>query len=94
MMNELSVIEQNEKRVLTTAQLAESYGTTNRRISENFNANKTRYQEGKHFILLQGDTLKEFGKQYGNSVSVERVSKLYLWTEKRGLVACKIIKYR
>lgn len=79
---DLVVIENRGKRVLTTSQLAESYGSTSRRISENFNANKKRYQEGKHFILLQGDELKEFGDQYGNSVSVERVSKLYLWTEK------------
>ncbi|KJE33021.1 hypothetical protein LG49_3018 [Bacillus licheniformis] len=33
----LSIIEKNNQRVLTTAQLAESYGTNNRRISENFN---------------------------------------------------------
>lgn len=81
-MNTPTIIEQNGARVLTTNQIAESYGTDNRRISENFNANKNRYTEGKHFFLLQGQQLKTFGEQYGNSVSVERVSKLYLWTEK------------
>ncbi|MED0670586.1 ORF6N domain-containing protein [Aneurinibacillus aneurinilyticus] len=81
-MNQLQIIQHNGQRVLTTAQLAEAYGTDNRRVSENFNANKERYTEGKHFFLLQGDDLKAFGDQYGNSVSVNRVSKMYLWTEK------------
>ncbi|RBP89358.1 ORF6N domain-containing protein [Cytobacillus firmus] len=81
-MNTPKIMEHNGTRILTTAQLAVSYGTDNRRISENFNSNKHRYKEGKHFFLLEGQDLKDFGKQYANSVSVERVSKLYLWTEK------------
>ena len=76
------IIEHNGVRILTTAQLAESYGTDNRRISENFNRHQHRYTEGKHYFLLQGTELKSFGNQYANSVSVERASKLYLWTEK------------
>lgn len=79
---ELTIIELRGKRVLTTAQLAENYETNNRRISENFNRNKERFKENKHFFLLEGEDLKEFGKQYANCVSVEKVSKLYLWTEK------------
>lgn len=41
-MENIAVIEQSGQRVLTTAQIAEAYGTTERRISENFNANKSR----------------------------------------------------
>lgn len=81
-MNLLQVINYAGQRVLTTNQLAESFGTDSRRVSENFNANKSRYSEGKHFYLVEGEDLKHFGEQYGNSVSVMRVSKLYLWTEK------------
>jgi ribosomal protein L17 len=88
-MNTPKIVEQNGARVLTTQQLAEAYGTDNRRISENFNANKSRYTEGKHYFLLQGDQLKKFGEQYGNSVSVERVSKLYIWTEKGAWLQAK-----
>ena len=47
-MINIQVIEQGNKRVLTTAQLAESYGTDNKRISNNFNENKARYTKGKH----------------------------------------------
>lgn len=81
-MSLLQVINYAGQRVLTTNQLSESFGTDSRRISENFNSNKNRYSEGKHFYLIEGDELKQFGEQYGNSVSVMRVSKLYLWTEK------------
>ncbi|MGG1991190.1 ORF6N domain-containing protein, partial [Brevibacillus brevis] len=35
------------QRVLTTAQLAESYGTDNDNINDNFQNNVTRYKEGK-----------------------------------------------
>lgn len=81
-MTSLQVIDYAGQRVLTTNQLAESFGTDSRRISENFNANKNRYSESKHFFLVEGDELKHFGEQYGNTVSVTRVSRMYLWTEK------------
>ena len=44
-MNDFKItpIEQEEQRVLTTAQLAEAYGTDSRIISNNFNRNKDRY---------------------------------------------------
>lgn len=82
-MDQLKVIEQNGQRVLTTAQLAESYGTNSERISKNFAENKHRYREGKHFIFLQGDELKIFKNDFLNSELVHKqASSLYLWTEK------------
>lgn len=82
-MNNLKVIEQNGMRVLTTAQLAESYGADADYINRNFNNNKERYQSGKHFFLLEGDDLKSFKMTTGkNDGSLLRVNKLYLWTEK------------
>jgi len=78
----LPVIEQNGQRVLTTSQLAEAYGTDERRISENFTRNQNRYVEGKHFILLQGDQLRVFKSEYANCGIAPNINKLYLWTEK------------
>jgi uncharacterized protein YukE len=78
----LMVIEQNGQRVLTTQQLAEAYGTDERRISENFTRNQKRYVEGKHFILLQGDQLRRFKSEYANCGIAPNINKLYLWTEK------------
>lgn len=75
-MKDLIVIEHREKRVLTTAQLAESYGTSSDRISKNFSENKERYKEGKHYILLQGEDLKRFKNDFRNSelVGKKRIS--------------------
>jgi hypothetical protein len=86
---ELQPIEHQTQRILTTAQIAAAYGTDERRISENFNRNKERYTSGKHYFLLEGHNLKAFGDHYANCVSVERASKLYLWTEKGALMHAK-----
>lgn len=48
MKSKLIPIEQNNQRVLLTFQIAERYGASKKQISENFNANKERYIEGKH----------------------------------------------
>ena len=62
-MKELKIIEHQNQRVLLTSQLAESYGTTNQIITNNFNRNKERYQEGKHYISLECNKKKEFINQ-------------------------------
>lgn len=51
-MEELQVIEKNNERVLLTSQIAESYGTTAKVISNNFTRNQERYVEGKHYYCL------------------------------------------
>ena len=78
-MNELKIIEFKNQRVLTTQQLAESYGTDNKSISYNFNHNKERYEEGKHYHLLQGDELKAFREIHDLP---SNLNKVYLWTER------------
>jgi hypothetical protein len=77
----LSIIEKNNQRVLTTSQLAESYGTDSERINKNFNRNKERYNPGKHFFLIEGDSLKEF-RAKGQIDLSSNINRLYLWTEK------------
>lgn len=79
----LQVVEQDNQRVLTTAQLASAYETSVDYINRNFNNNRERYKEGKHFILLEGAALKEFKMTTGKlDGSLLRVNRLYLWTEK------------
>lgn len=79
-MSQLQIIQHNEQRVLTTAQLAEAYGTTSDKISYNFNYNEGRYQKGKHFFLLVGEDLKAFKE--ANREFQGSINRLYLWTEK------------
>lgn len=81
-MSDLTIVEYRDKRVLTTAQLAESYGTDNRRISENFNRNKGRFIEQKHFIALTGTEKNEFLDRTQIEDGSKNAKTLYLWTEK------------
>ncbi|QQN40556.1 ORF6N domain-containing protein [Acinetobacter sp. CS-2] len=46
--------------VLTTAMLAEFYGTDTDNIKQNYTRNKERFIEGKHFFKIVGDELKNF----------------------------------
>lgn len=78
----LQVIEQKGARVLTTAQLAESYGTDVKVINRNFQRNSERYEHGKHYFSLTGDELREFKGSRQIDDSLKFASVLYLWTEK------------
>lgn len=80
-MENLQVIEQNGVRVLMTSQLAESYGTDAERINRNFNRNRDRYKEGKHFIFLEKGNLQDF-RATGQIDLSPNINRLYLWTEK------------
>ena len=84
-MNELTVLEHNDIRVMTTEQLAEAYGCDVQHIKQNFNNNKERFTEGKHYFRLEGAELKSFKRQVENfDLPVSKfASAMYLWT-KRG----------
>ncbi|MDB0465994.1 hypothetical protein C4156_02575, partial [Clostridioides difficile] len=90
-MNNLQVIERNNERVLTTQQLADVYETDVRNISNNFNNNKDRFIEGKHYFLLQGDDLKNFKGIHTEYENLKFTSKMYLWTERGANRHCKIL---
>lgn len=83
-MNELQVIEHNSQRVLTTEQLAQAYGCEEHNIKQNFNNNKERFIEGKHYFRLEGDELKAFKRQVENiDLPLSKfASSIYLWTER------------
>ena len=87
-MNNLTVTEYKNIRVLTTQQIAEAYEPDTRIISNNFNRNKERYVEGKHFVCLDGEELKEFKTNHHFDES-SRINKLYLWTEKGAFLHAK-----
>lgn len=88
-------------RVLTTKQLAEKYGTNETTIRTNFSRNRTKFVEGKHYIALAGDELREFKNSVTQCNAVKnnditkcnavgtRTNLLYLWTEKGALLHAK-----
>ena len=81
-MEELQIINHQGQRVLTTAQLAESYESDEKRISENFNRNQQRYIPGKHYYLLTGSDLEALKGNSAICGIAPSVNRLYLWTEK------------
>lgn len=86
------IVEWEGQTVITTAQLAKVYGATKDNISDNFNRNKDRFTEGKHYILLTGEELKEFKSQSAESGLVAKTaSQLYLWTRRGASRHCKIL---
>lgn len=88
-MNDLTITEYRDIRVLTTQQIADAYGTDAQVITNNFNRNKDRYVDGKHFICLTGDELREFKTKNQNDLSSSRINQLYLWTEKGAFLHAK-----
>lgn len=87
-MQNLTVTVYKGIRVLTTQQIAEAYDTNTDTITKNFNRNKGRYTEGKHFICLKGDELREF-KANGQIDLLPSVNTIYLWTKKGAFLHAK-----
>lgn len=83
-MNQMQIIEFYNQRLLTTEQLAEFYEATEKQIKQNFNNNKEKFIEGKHFYRLEGQQLKDFKNRVENFDLVgKNANQLILYT-KRG----------
>lgn len=91
-MKELMALEFKGNRILITQQLAEAYETSIDNIKKNFSRNKERFEEGKHYYLLQGKELQDFKNKVTDSHLVgKNANQLYLWTERGADRHCKIL---
>ena len=92
-MNNLIPLEFKNQRIITTKVLSEEFGTKEDNIKTNFNNNKTRFKEGKHYFQLKGDELKAFKRVVNdiNDPSIKFASVLTLWTEKGAARHAKIL---
>lgn len=88
-MNELKITEYKNIRVLTTQQIAEAYETNADTVTRNFNRNKDRYIEGKHYIALEGERKKDFLDLGQFDRGLKNAKTLYLWTEKGAFLHAK-----
>jgi hypothetical protein len=79
---ELTVLEHNQQRVLTTTQLAEAYGADRQQISKNFVRNVNRYTQGKHYFALSGEEKRNFLNHVQIDDGLKNAQIIYLWTEK------------
>lgn len=89
-MEELQIAEYEDVRVVTTKQLAQAYGVETKIVTKNFNRNKNRYIEGKHYFKLQDEKLRDFKTRCQNDV-LSRAKTVYLWTERGILLHAKSI---
>ena len=88
-MLNLDRIEYNDKLVMSTEQLGQVYECNTKRISENFNRNKSRFIEGIHYFKLEGETLRGFKET--NPLFADRSSVIYLWTKRGASRHSKVI---
>lgn len=82
--HQVQIIAYKGERVCTTRQLAQLYGCSEKNIGDNFDYSRTRFEEGKHFVFLEGDALRAFkGNIPENSGDVPKhTARLILWTER------------
>lgn len=70
------------QRLLTTEQLAEFYEATPKNIRDNFQNNRNKFIEGKHYFSLEGDDLKALKNDTENiGIVGSRVNQLILYTK-------------
>jgi len=90
MLDRLSPVVYSDQRILTTAQIAESYGTDEKIIRKNFERNQDHYTLGKHYFVLEGEELKKFKEATRQiDVTLKFASILYLWTKKGAFLHAK-----
>lgn len=94
MDDQLVPIEFNNQRIMLTKTMADQFGATETMITQNFNNNKDRFVDGKHFIKLQGDNLKGFKRVIDNidDPSIKFASVLMLWTDRGAARHAKILE--
>lgn len=92
-MNNLIPMEFKNQRIMTTKVLAEQFGTEEKNIQMNFLNNQDRFKEGKHFIKLEGQALKEFKNSLPNDIGLplKFASVLTLWTDRGAARHAKIL---
>ncbi|EFF9529368.1 ORF6N domain-containing protein [Escherichia coli] len=105
-VNTLQPILHNQIPVITTELLAQLYGTERQRLTNNFNRNKERFIEGKHFFRIEGKELRELKNKNSLRVPVRvvnepslrglqippKVRSLILWTERGSARHAKMLE--
>lgn len=86
------IIVHDSLRVLTSAQLAESFKTDSKTINRNFQRNQDQFELGVHYFALTGEDLKAFKGARQNDATLKYVSVLYLWTEKGAFLHAQFSK--
>ena len=90
-MNELMQVKFNEEVVITTKMLAEVYECEDGNITWNFNHNKDKFIEGKHYYKVEGEELKNLRVCFPHLQISPKTRTLYLWTKRGASRHCKML---
>ena len=88
---DIQVIEHNGERVLTNEQMAQVYECEPRQLVQNFNNNKERFEEGKHFYKLTGKDLEKLRVDNIDLQISHMTRSLILWTRRGAARHCKLL---
>ncbi|EPR9083541.1 ORF6N domain-containing protein [Cronobacter dublinensis] len=89
---DLQVIEYRGQRVVTTEQMASGYGATEQMIINNFNRNKSRFVEGKHYFKLSGEEVEILRNSFRDVQISPKARSLTLWTERGAANHAKMLE--
>lgn len=90
-MMELKPINYKEEIVITTKTLAEVYECSEKQIKQNYNNNKDKFIEGKHYYKIKGEELKNLRVENFDLQISSKVRTLYLWTKRGASRHCKML---
>lgn len=90
-LENITRIEYHGQLVLTTAQLAEFYGTSINNLQANFRNNAERFIEGKHYFKIEGDDLNILRLKNFQLQIPPQTRTLYLWTKRGCARHCKSV---
>lgn len=90
-MKDLIPVKFNEEVVITTKTLAKVYECNEKQIKQNYNNNKDKFIEGKHYYKLQGEKLKKLRVENFDLQISPMTRELYLWTKRGASRHCKML---
>lgn len=90
-MDKLIPVKFNDEVVITTKTLAQVYECDESNIKVNFNSNKDKFIEGKHYYKLQGEELKNLRVSNPYLQISPKTRTLYLWTKIGASRHCKML---
>ena len=89
---DLQVIEYRNQRVVTTEHMAAGYGADAENIRRNFNRNKSRFVEGKHYFQISGNELENLRVSFSPAQISNKTRSLTLWTERGAANHAKMLE--
>lgn len=90
-MDKLIPVKFKDEIVITTKTLAEVYECEDGNITWNFNHNKDKFIEGKHYYKVEGEELKNLRVCFSHLQISPKTRTLYLWTKRGASRHCKML---